>query len=228
MLYMSPTAAGVTQALLVLPVTEAEPSKSDILLDGASTSSSYGVDARFLQALARIRVYIRATASNNFPDVKVSVPEELCATSALNELRSPAWEGEGIPLQDRISELHDVIVKRREQRRLFVSSLRARRSLIEYDSTDYAHAHVYVKFKENQASTGRGIQVSRILRFDIGGDFPASPPRMTLLDPLSNYRQSLAGDGARYSPRWDMDRVVLELMEYVCRSIFNKPADDID
>lgn len=59
----------------------------------------------------------------------------------------------------------------------------------------------------------------RILRLDIGPDFPEYPPQMTLCDALSDQSWPLDRRGYLYSPRWDAERMATELYNHAAAEI---------
>lgn len=59
----------------------------------------------------------------------------------------------------------------------------------------------------------------RILRLDIGPDFPEYPPHMTLCDGLSKQYWPLDRRAYLYSPRWDAERMATELYAYAKASV---------
>lgn len=59
----------------------------------------------------------------------------------------------------------------------------------------------------------------RILRLDIGPDFPQYPPQMTLCDALSDKSWTLDRRNYLYSPRWDPERMVTELYKHAANEI---------
>lgn len=63
----------------------------------------------------------------------------------------------------------------------------------------------------------------KILRVDIGSDFPEFPPQLTLCDPLSEFSRPLDRRLYLYSPRWDAERMATELYAHAVE-VLSKPA----
>lgn len=59
----------------------------------------------------------------------------------------------------------------------------------------------------------------RILRVDIGPDFPEYPPQLTLCDSLSEKSWSLDRRDYLYSPRWDAARMATALYAHAVDSL---------
>lgn len=59
----------------------------------------------------------------------------------------------------------------------------------------------------------------RILRLDIGPDFPEFPPQMTLCDALSDQSWVLDRRDYLYSPRWDAERMATELYTHAAEAL---------
>lgn len=59
----------------------------------------------------------------------------------------------------------------------------------------------------------------RMLRVDIGPDFPEFPPQLTLCDSLSDKSWPLDRRDYLYSPRWDAERMATELYAHAVEAL---------
>lgn len=63
----------------------------------------------------------------------------------------------------------------------------------------------------------------KILRVNIGSNFPEYPPQLFLCDALSDFSRPLDTRNCPYSPRWDAERMATELYAHAVDAL-SKPA----
>ncbi|CAM9332600.1 unnamed protein product [Pylaiella littoralis] len=153
-----------------------------------------------------------AQADGNRPEVKVVFSKE--AQGLSRGLRLPAWKSETM-LTDYLPKAQAAVAKPWSARKSLVATLAVRYSVLEYDAQDFTTCQLLMKVKVDNNSSFR----LRILRIDIGPDFPEFPPQLTLCEALSEQTRLLDRRDYLYSPRWDAERMATELYAHAADTV---------
>eukprot|EP00903_Cladosiphon_okamuranus_P008733 g8365.t1 len=191
--------------------------------DGAETGGGGAARARqaddegptFVYGRAGIRLRMDwAQADGNRPDVRVVFPQEAHGLS--RGFRQLPWNSDTM-LSDYLPQVQAAVVRSWLARKKLVATLALRHSVLEYDAQDFTMIHLFMKVKVDN------LDHQKILRVDIGPDFPEFPPQLTLCDALSELSRPLDRRNYLFSPRWDAERMATELYAHAVEAM-SKPA----
>ncbi|CAM9767500.1 unnamed protein product [Ectocarpus sp. 6 AP-2014] len=204
-LWPDPTAAAATASTAAQAGAEAiEGEGGGVDAEGEGPMFVYG------RAGVRVRMEWTQVDGNRPPDVRVLFPPE--AQGLMMGFRQPSWSSE-TTLRDYLPRAQAAVVTPWSERKNLVAMLAKRHNVLEYDAQDFTMLHLFMKVKVDN------LIFLRILRVDIGPDFPNNPPQLTLCDSLSEKCWSLDRRNYRYSPRWDAARMATELYTHAVDSL---------
>ncbi|CAB1120797.1 unnamed protein product [Ectocarpus sp. CCAP 1310/34] len=204
-LWPDPTTAAATASTAAQAGAEAvEGEGGGVDVEGEGPMFVYG------RAGVRLRMEWTQVDGKRPPDVRVLFPQE--AQGLTMGFRQPPWTSE-TKLGDYLSEAQAAVVKPWSERKNLVAMLAKRYNVLEYDARDFTMLHLFMKVKVDN------LIFLRILRVDIGPDFPNCPPQLTLCDSLSEKSWSLDRRDYRYSPRWDTARMATALYTHAVDSL---------